>query len=387
MKEGKISNSLLSNRKPLIKRIRDISTGSVNSEKDERRNDDDKIIDISSIDRIQPGQNTMQFENYRQDFGKSPNKSPKASAVLNVQNMNDEQYLSLSIIYNGDQSLAIMTLSKRDLNLIVHAITKLMQTYKSAKKFVGKDALILRYIWIDVDKDQSNHIRLQELNTLLNRINFFVKKSELSTKYNTFCRKNGLLDKKKKDRGLNFRQCVLFFHMIRRDTWALKPIDRIWSELFGDNRSNGGRRVKINVEMFIKKFLHGKQKEHDTTIETVKALFSNLNKLQIADLASKLEDGEDRYIDKNRFEEYLNSKDNDIFDPLKEEFNPQTMNQPLSHYWISSSHNTYLLGDQLLSQSSVEMYLIALHRGCRCVEIDIWDGPSDPSPIPLVKHG
>ncbi|KAI1137862.1 PLC-like phosphodiesterase [Hypoxylon sp. FL0543] len=59
---------------------------------------------------------------------------------------------------------------------------------------------------------------------------------------------------------------------------------------------------------------------------------------------------------------------------------------PLPEYFISSSHNTYLLGHQLAGKSSATAYETALNAGSRCVEIDAWDNEDDKEE-PKVTHG
>jgi len=124
------------------------------------------------------------------------------------------------------------------------------------------------------------------------------------------------------------------------------------------------------------------------TVEDAQMIIDEINSVE----ANRRDDSlSEKNLSKFRFELYLRMETNEAFDPRKQQLLSSRLDQPLAHYWINTSHNTYLLGDQLQSSSSVEMYMRALRRGCKCLELDCWDG-DDPEEtndevIPVVFHG
>ena len=49
------------------------------------------------------------------------------------------------------------------------------------------------------------------------------------------------------------------------------------------------------------------------------------------------------------------------------------MTAPLTQYYLHTSHNSYLTGNQLWSRSSTAPIITALNLGCRVIELDCWE--------------
>jgi phosphatidylinositol phospholipase C delta len=71
--------------------------------------------------------------------------------------------------------------------------------------------------------------------------------------------------------------------------------------------------------------------------------------------------------DIDHFSAFLLSSRNSVL--KKGPFLSKKLDYPISDYFINSSHNTYLLSDQIVGDSSIEGYIRAILKGCRCLEI------------------
>ncbi|KAM3608892.1 uncharacterized protein V6R79_006339 [Siganus canaliculatus] len=122
-------------------------------------------------------------------------------------------------------------------------------------------------------------------------------------------------------------------------------------------------------------FLHKEQMELTANEETAESL---IDRYEIDETAR-----ENRCMTFEGFLKYMESKDCCVFNQEHTSVY-QDMDQPLTSYFISSSHNTYLTGSQLVGKSDTDAYVWALRKGCRCLEVDCWDGPDLE---PVVYHG
>ncbi|TMS06742.1 1-phosphatidylinositol 4,5-bisphosphate phosphodiesterase delta-4 [Larimichthys crocea] len=163
--------------------------------------------------------------------------------------------------------------------------------------------------------------------------------------------------------SLEIEEFVQFYKMLTQR-------DEIW-KVFQDYSGDGEKLMLEELE----NFLTIAQQEGEQSAQHAPELIERYEPSETAKKQGAMSfDG---------FQMYLCSQEGSIFKPEHRELH-QDMSQPLSHYFISSSHNTYLLEDQLRGHSSLEAYIQALKRGCRCVEVDCWDG-NDGEPI--VYHG
>ncbi|XP_078254584.1 LOW QUALITY PROTEIN: 1-phosphatidylinositol 4,5-bisphosphate phosphodiesterase gamma-1-like [Rhinoraja longicauda] len=307
-------------------------------------------IDIREIKEIRIGKNSRDFDRYPDEARKMDNG------------------LCFVILYGMEFRLKTLSLSafnEDDMNMWVAGLTWLvLDTHKSPTPLHLERWL--RKQFNTMDRNKENSVTVKELKTLLPQVNYRVpnmrflrdRLSDLDTRVDLSCGHFGQFY-----RTLMFDAQKLIIEQLEL-SFPLRNVER---------------PEHCQVTLFdFQKFLQFDQKEGwaSDTNKVRECIFNYFK--------DPLRETSDPVLHLDEFLAYLFSKENMILDSRFDHVCLEDMNHPLSHYWISSSHNTYLTGDQFSSESSLEAYARCLRMGCRCIELDCWDGPDD---LPIIYHG
>ncbi|TRY59614.1 hypothetical protein DNTS_003894 [Danionella cerebrum] len=203
------------------------------------------------------------------------------------------------------------------------------------------------------DQNQDGKMSYDEVKHLLQLINIDLNEQYARTLF------------KKCDRSCDGRLDHVEIEEFCRELMRRPELDAVFRHYSG----NGCVLTTMELRDFL-----GDQGE-DASLAHAKSL---IHTFELNDWAQK-----NLFMTQNGFTMYMLSKENDLFNPSHANVY-QDMSRPLTHYYISSSHNTYLTKDQVTSASSTEPYIRALNQGCRCVELDCWDGDKGE---PIIYHG
>ncbi|KAH6992915.1 hypothetical protein EDB82DRAFT_444649 [Fusarium venenatum] len=148
------------------------------------------------------------------------------------------------------------------------------------------------------------------------------------------------------------------------------------TKIFGDKTIS---RIQPEVLSLFMRNVQGED-EHTNVCEISRG-FSGSSTTLVASTQSDVEIKSAADVSPDTLASYLVSKENTA---IRNKSTDQDLDRPINEYFISTSHNTYLLGRQVATRSKLEGYIKALSQGCRSVEIDCWDGRNGQ---PIVKHG
>ncbi|XP_072180700.1 1-phosphatidylinositol 4,5-bisphosphate phosphodiesterase delta-4-like [Diadema setosum] len=214
------------------------------------------------------------------------------------------------------------------------------------------------------DVDQDGTVDFEESYKLLKKLNIKIEKVHAKRLFQVANTQSAQTKKGKvRTDALNEDEFVEFYRIITR-----RP------ELYEIFKKYAGDDEYWTPGEFLE-FMHQEQKRMEVTTEWCASAIEKYEPNQ--------EFRDKKIMTMDGFFLFMIGPNGLVFNPFHETVY-QDMKQPLAHYFINSSHNTYLMEDQLRGPSSVEAYIRALQRGCRCVELDCWDGPDND---PIVYHG
>ncbi|CAG5116488.1 unnamed protein product, partial [Candidula unifasciata] len=303
------------------------------------------IANLRDVKEFRCGKNSKDFEKW-------PDEAKKVDSRL-----------SFTVYYGNDfklKSLSVIANSYDEFNYWRKGLDYLVKETKEACHQLQLERWLRKEFYL-MEKIGSYVVTLKNLKAWLPRINYKMSTNKLRERFQEF-------DVESKGE-INYEQFAALYH-------RLVHVQSITDENFEKYFEPFGEEKRMRLESF-QQFLIEEQKE-------VKASdVGYVKHLMLEFLDDQVRAAAGLFFTQIEFEDFLFSQHNPLFDNKYDSIT-QDMSQPLCMYWIASSHNTYLTGDQLYSSSSAEAYARALRMGCRCLELDCWDGPDG---YPNIYHG
>ncbi|GAB0091623.1 1-phosphatidylinositol 4,5-bisphosphate phosphodiesterase gamma [Sergentomyia squamirostris] len=315
----------------------------ITSEKDQR-NSFEGSLEIRDIKEVRAGRNSKEFDKWAEESKKA------------------DQQTCFVLFYGAEfklRALSVAALYQRERNMWISGLRDMMHMVSTSSYPVVVERWLRKEFYAMENPRET--LTLKELKSFLSKINCKISTQKLSE---YFCE----VDQR--------RRHEIGFDAFSKLYQKLMLTPNILQDCFDRNFPYSKNDQIVSLQEF-QRFL---VKEQDDSEASDKVFVSNLIKDFIQDVQR---DVQEPYLTLPEFVDYLFSKHNEIWNGKCNRVY-QDMTRPLSHYWISSSHNTYLTGDQFSSDSSTEAYARALRMGCRCIELDCWDGPDN---MPLIFHG
>uniref|UniRef100_A0A8I3WB02 1-phosphatidylinositol 4,5-bisphosphate phosphodiesterase gamma n=1 Tax=Callithrix jacchus TaxID=9483 RepID=A0A8I3WB02_CALJA len=315
----------------------------------------DKIegaIDIREIKEIRPGKTSRDFDRYQEDPAFRPDQSH-----------------CFVILYGMEfrlKTLSLQATSEDEVNMWIKGLTWLMEDTLQAPTPLQIERW-LRKQFYSVDRNREDRISAKDLKNMLSQVNYRVPNMR-------FLRER-LTDLEQRSGDITYGQFAQLYRSLMYS--AQKTMDLPFLEASTLRAGERPELCRVSLPEF-QQFLLDYQGE----LWAVDRL--QVQEFMLSFLRDPLREIEEPYFFVDEFVTFLFSKENSVWNSQLDAVCPDTMNNPLSHYWISSSHNTYLTGDQFSSESSLEAYARCLRMGCRCIELDCWDGPDG---MPVIYHG
>eukprot|EP00049_Salpingoeca_infusionum_P011529 m.200566 g.200566 ORF g.200566 m.200566 type:complete len:1108 (+) comp14961_c0_seq1:248-3571(+) len=237
--------------------------------------------------------------------------------------------------------------------------------------------LWLKDIFEQADLNGDRQLSKKEVKFLLKRLNVYMSDKDLDRRFRQADRQA----KGRQGHGyLDFAEFVQFYKLL-----TLRPdVGLVMTKYGTAHQDRTLTSVSKQIDTFDDVTMSAEQLQYFCSSSQLEERSLDECAALIAELEPVRKDGQ---FSIDGFTRFLFGHYGQAYDIEKKQNIYQDMTQPLSRYWFASSHNTYLTDDQLYGYSDVEAYKRACLSGCRCVELDCWDGDESFDHQPIVFHG